>query len=124
MGLLKDFKAFAIKGNVVDLAIAVVIGAAFGKIITSFVEHILMPLINPLIPGTGWQDLEIGPGVKIGQFIAAIVNFIIIAFAVFMVFRGIEAYRKRNASKDAVAPAPTTTELLLMEIRDSLKNRA
>lgn len=123
MGLLKDFKAFAIKGNVVDLAIAVVIGAAFGRIITSFVEHILMPLVNPLLPAGGWQDMEIGPGIKIGQFIAAIVNFIIIAFAVFLVFRGIEAYRKRNAEKDAVAQAPTTTEKILMEIRDSLKTR-
>ena len=123
MGLLKDFKAFAIKGNVVDLAIAVVIGAAFGRIITSFVEHILMPLVNPLLPAGGWQDMEIGPGVKIGQFIATIVYFIIVAFAVFMVFRGIEAYRNRTAGKDAVAQAPTTTEKLLMEIRDSLKNR-
>ena len=121
MGFLKDFKAFAIKGNVVDLAIAVVIGAAFGKIITSFVEHILMPLINPLIPGVGWQDYEVGPGVKIGQFLAAIVNFIIIAFAVFLVFRGIQSFRKKEEDKDAVAQAPTTTEKLLMEIRDSLK---
>ena len=121
MGLLKDFKAFAIKGNVVDLAIAVVIGAAFGKIITSFVEHILMPLINPLIPGGGWQDYEVGPGVKIGQFLAAIFNFIIIAFAVFLVFRGIQNFRKKDEEKDAVAQAPTTTEKLLMEIRDSLK---
>lgn len=121
MGFLKDFKAFAIKGNVVDLAIAVVIGAAFGKIITSFVEHILMPLINPLIPGGGWQDYEVGPGVKLGQFLAAIVNFIIIAFAVFLVFRGIQSFRKKEEDKDAVAQAPTTTEKLLMEIRDSLK---
>ncbi|HUR09889.1 MAG TPA: large conductance mechanosensitive channel protein MscL [Flavitalea sp.] len=121
MGLLKDFKAFAIKGNVVDLAIAVVIGAAFGKIITSFVEDLLMPLINPLIPGGGWQELTIGPGVKIGHFLAAIVNFIIIAFAVFLVFRGIQSYRRREEEKSAVAQAPTTTEKLLMEIRDSLK---
>ena len=117
----KEFKEFAVKGNAIDLAVGVIIGAAFGKIITSFVEHILMPLINPLMPGGGWQDYEVGPGVKIGQFLAAIVNFVIIAFAVFLVFRGIQSFRKKDEEKDAVAQAPTTTEKLLMEIRDSLK---
>lgn len=117
MGLLTEFKKFAFKGNVMDLAIAVIIGAAFGKIISSLVEDIVMPLVNPLIPGGRWDTVVIGPGIKLGSFVSTLVNFIIIAFALFLVFKAIDKFRKKE---DAVPPAPTTTEKLLMEIRDNL----
>jgi large conductance mechanosensitive channel len=118
MGFFADFKKFALKGNVVDLAIAVIIGAAFGKIVTSVVDDIIMPLLNPLIPGGEWQNIVVGPGIKIGSFLSAVVNFVIIAFAVFLIFKAIQATRKKE---EAAPPEPTSTELLLTEIRDLLR---
>ena len=80
MGMLKEFRNFAIKGNVVDLAIGVMIGAAFGKIIASVVDDIIMPLVNPVMPKGNWQQLVIYPGIKLGNFLSVVLNFIMVAF--------------------------------------------
>ena len=117
MGFLKEFRNFAIKGNVIDLAIGVIIGAAFSKIITSVVDDIIMPLINPVMPGGNWQQLVIYPGIKLGSFLAVVLNFLIVAFILFLIVKGINRVRRN----ETVTPGPTTTEKLLMEIRDELK---
>ena len=117
MGLFKEFKDFALKGNVIDLAIGVIIGAAFSKIITSVVDDIIMPLINPLMPPGGWQQLVIYPGIKLGSFLSVVLNFLIIAFILFLIVKGINRVRK----KEPPTTVPNTTEKLLMEIRDTLK---
>ena len=125
MGLLREFKQFAIKGNVIDLAVAVVIGAAFGKIISSFVEDLIMPLINPLVPKGGWQNLVIGPGIRIGSFLSVVLNFFIVAFALFIIVHAINVYKRRQAAREEAlvptVPPTTTTDQLLIEIRDVLK---
>jgi large conductance mechanosensitive channel len=122
MGFIKEFKEFAIKGNIVDLAIAVVIGGAFGKIVDALVTDVITPLIlQPALKAahlTHLEDYVIMGSVKIGIFLAAIINFIIVAIALFIVIKGINATKK----KEAEAPAePSSTDKLLMEIRDSLK---
>lgn len=83
----QEFRDFAIKGNVIDLSVAVVIGGAFGRIVASFVEDILMPLINPLIPGGNWREMIIGPGLKIGSFAGSVLDFVVIALAMFLIIR-------------------------------------
>ena len=119
MGMMKEFKDFAMKGNVVDLAIGVIIGGAFGKIVSSFVGDIVMPLINPLIPGGDWKTIEVGPGVKLGSFLGTVVDFLIIAFVIFLMVKAINASKKKE---EAAAPAgPSSTDKLLMEIRDALR---
>ena len=126
MGFIKEFKEFALKGNVIDLAIAVVIGAAFGAIVSSLVEHIITPLLlTPALEAANVQDLDklAWGAVKYGNFLAAILKFIIIALVLFMIIKGIN---RLNRKKDAPAAEPkapeyTLQEKLLMEIRDSLK---
>jgi large conductance mechanosensitive channel len=120
MGMLKEFRDFAIKGNVIDLAIGVIIGAAFSKIITSVVDDIIMPLINPFMPSGNWQQLIIYPGIKLGNFLAVTFNFLIVAFVLFLIVKGINRVRRN----EVVTPGPTTSEKLLMEIRDELKSTA
>lgn len=122
MSIAKEFKEFAAKGNVIDLAVGVVIGGAFGKIISSFVGDIIMPAINPLIPnGSDWRNLEIGSGIKVGSFLGSVVDFVIVAFAIFMMIKAINRMKKKE---EAVAAAePSKQEVLLMEIRDLLKNK-
>ena len=120
MGFLKEFRDFAIKGNAMDLAVGVIIGAAFGKIVTSIVDDIIMPLINPVMPKGGWQQLVIYPGIKLGSFLAVVLNFIIVAFALFLIVSAINRVRKKQEPATAV---PNNTEKLLMEIRDELKMR-
>lgn len=122
-GLLEEFKNFALKGNVVDLAIAVIIGAAFGKIIDSLVKHIIMPLISLIIPGEqgylAWKWVVNGKEIPFGLFIGEIVNFLIIALALYIFivkFIGMVVKRKVEAP-----PAPTKGQELLTEIRDLLK---
>ena len=117
MGFLNEFKNFAIKGNVVDLAIGVIIGAAFSKIITSVVDDIIMPLVNPVMPKGNWQQLMIYPGIKLGNFLAVLLNFIVVAFMLFLIVKVINRVRRN----EAVTPGPTTTEKILMEIRDELR---
>ncbi|MGD6794272.1 large conductance mechanosensitive channel protein MscL [Metabacillus indicus] len=122
--MLKDFKKFAIKGNVIDLAVGVIIGTAFGKIVTSLVNDIVMPLIGILIGGVNFSGLDYAFGkaiVKYGAFIQTIIDFIIIAFSVFLFVRFFERFK----TKDEQKPVPTLTneEKLLTEIRDLLKTQ-
>jgi large conductance mechanosensitive channel len=138
-GMLQEFKDFAMKGNVVDLAIGVVIGAAFGKIVASLVEDIIMPVLgivgkadfsNYFVPlssavtATNLVDAKKQGGVfAYGNFITNVISFMIIAFALFLVVKLINATRKQEAKAPAAPPAPTTTEALLVEIRDALVKR-
>ena len=117
MGLFNEFRNFAIKGNVIDLAIGVIIGAAFSKIITSVVDDIIIPLINPVMPKGNWQQLVIYPGIKLGNFLAVVLNFVIVALVLFLIVKAVNRIRR----SEVVTPGPTTTEKLLMEIRDELK---
>ena len=117
----KDFKAFVLKGNVLDLAIAVVIGGAFGAIVTSLVNDIIMPLVGIILGGIDFASLSIQVGsatVLYGKFIQAIVNFLIIAFVIFLVVRAMVKLKKQEAA--APPPGPTAEEKLLTEIRDLL----
>ena len=120
----KDFKAFVLKGNVLDLAVAVVIGGAFGAIVTSLVNDIIMPLVGIILGGIDFAALSIQVGsatVLYGKFIQAIVNFLIIAFVIFLVMRAMVKLKKQEAP--APPPGPTAEEKLLTEIRDLLKAR-
>ena len=127
MGMISEFKAFAMKGNVVDLAIGVIIGAAFSKIVTSFIEDVITPLLlKPALEAanlTKLEELTVFGSVKYGLFLSAVINFLIVAFVLFLVIKGINASRKKEAAAPAAPPAPTNEEKLLMEIRDALKNR-
>lgn len=120
--MLKEFRDFAIKGNVVDLAVAVIIGGAFGVIVSSLVQDVITPLLlTPALKAINAEDIDQlkWGSVKYGKFLAAIINFIIIAFILFLIIKGINRLKK----KEAPAAAPPTPEevLLLREIRDSLK---
>lgn len=125
--MVSEFKAFALKGNVVDLAIGVIIGAAFGKIVSSFIEDVITPLLlKPALEAANLskiEDLVIFGSVKYGMFLSAVINFLIVAFVLFLVVKGINSARKKEAEAPAAPPAPTNEEKLLMEIRDALKNR-
>ena len=117
----KDFKAFVLKGNVLDLAIAVVLGVAFGAIVTSLVNDIIMPLVGIILGGIDFAALSVQVGsatVLYGKFIQAIVNFLIIAFVIFLVMRAMVKLKKQEAA--APPPGPTAEEKLLTEIRDLL----
>lgn len=122
MGFLKDFKEFAVKGNVIDLAVAVIIGAAFGAIVTSLVEDVITPLLlTPALKAAGVADIEklaTANGVKYGKFIAAVIKFIFIAFVLFWL---VKVAGKTKKPVEAAPAEPSSTDKLLMEIRDSLK---
>lgn len=143
MGLLQDFKSFAIKGNVIDLAVGVVIGAAFGKIVTALVDDIIMPFVG-LVTGEGqkftdkfyvlkpakegdlYKSLQeakaAGANVfAYGDFIQTIVDFVIIAFSIFLFIKIFNRFKAKEEAKVVAAPAPSNTEKLLTEIRDLLK---
>ncbi|HEY6143852.1 MAG TPA: large conductance mechanosensitive channel protein MscL [Flavobacterium sp.] len=124
MGMLSEFKAFAMKGNVVDLAIGVIIGGAFGKIISSLIEDVITPLLlKPALSAANLskiEELTVFGGVKYGMFLSAVINFIIIAFVLFMIIKGINSAKKKEAAAPA-APAGPTQEELLTQIRDLLK---
>lgn len=135
MGMMQEFKEFAVKGNVMDLAVGVVIGGAFGKIVSSFVADVVMPLVGTLIGGVNFASLAITlkeavgttPAVVLayGKFIQSVVDFAIIAFVIFMVIKAINAMKKKEEAVAATAPAaPPQQELLLAEIRDLLKANA
>ncbi len=124
-GFLKEFRDFAVKGNMIDLAIGVIIGAAFGAIVSSIVDDIFMPLIGIIIGGIDFSAvvLQVGEArVNIGLFLNAVVKFTIVAFVLFLVVKGINSL-KREAAKEPVetTPAPTKEEILLTEIRDALR---
>jgi large conductance mechanosensitive channel len=124
MSMLQEFKAFAMKGNVVDLAVGVIIGAAFGKIVASLVEDVIMPLVGTLVGGVNFSGLAITVGsatLKYGKFIQTCLDFLIIAWAIFVAVKLINRLRKEEP---APAPAaPPKQEVLLEEIRDLLKKR-
>lgn len=123
MGLVQEFKDFAFKGNVLDLAVAVIIGAAFGKIITSFVDDVITPLLlNPALKAAGAENIAqlTWNGVKYGNFLSAVLSFLVIAFVLFIV---IQAVNKVNKPKVAAPAGPTDDQVLLTEIRDLLKNK-
>lgn len=126
MGMLKEFKEFALKGNVVDLAIAVIIGGAFTAIVNSLVTDVITPLLlTPLLEKAGIKNIEeltVGT-IKIGKFLAAVISFILIAFVLFLLLKGMNSLNRKK-DEAAATPAPpeyTLQEKLLMEIRDSLK---
>lgn len=121
----QDFKKFALKGNVIDLAVGVVIGSAFSKIVSSLVDNILMPIVGLLIGGFDFTKLEYtydDATIKYGQFIQNVVDFFIIAFSIFLFIRLLQKFRKKQEVKSEIK-APTTEEKLLSEIRDILKEQ-
>lgn len=133
MSILSEFKAFAVKGNVVDMAVGIIIGAAFGKIVSSFVGDVVMPPIGLLIGGVDFSDLAITlkaaegdiPAVVLsyGKFIQTVLDFVIVAFAIFMGVKVINRLKREEAAAPAEPPAPTKDQELLTEIRDLLKNQ-
>ncbi len=127
--LLDEFKAFAFKGNVIDLAVGVIIGAAFGKIVDSLVKHLIMPLIAVVLPGEqgylGWKWVIAGQEIPYGLFIGEVVNFIIVALALFIFIKKFLGWMMRARQQEAVPAIPPLTkdQELLSEIRDLLKAR-
>lgn len=137
MGLFAEFKEFAARGNVIDLAVGVIIGASFGKIVTSLVDQVIMPPIGLLLGNVDFSKLQwvLKPedptteavekvAIQYGAFINTLIQFLIVAFVVFLLVKGINQMRRKQAAEPAaVPPAPTPTETLLTEIRDELKAR-
>jgi len=133
MGMIQEFKDFAVKGNMVDMAVGIIIGGAFGTIVKSLVNDIIMPPIGVLMGGVDFEEIKIllkgTAGAKdavtmnIGTFINNIISFLIIAWAVFMVVKVINALRKSHEEAEAAPAEPPVSETYLKEIRDALKNR-
>jgi len=133
MGLIKEFKTFAMKGNVLDMAIGIIIGAAFGKIVSSLVGDVIMPPIGLLLGGVDFSTLSITlkPAtetadavlLKYGVFINTVLDFLIIALSIFFVVKGMNTMKKKEVEKPAAPPAPSKEEVLLTEIRDELRKR-
>lgn len=133
MSIVKEFKEFAVKGNVMDMAVGIIIGVAFGKIVSSFVADVMMPPIGLLIGGVDFSNLVVtlkaaedgaeAVALRYGVFIQAVFDFVIVAFAVFIAVRALNSMRKKEAETPAAPPAPSAQEQLLMEIRDLLKQR-
>lgn len=137
MGMLKEFKDFAMRGNVVDMAVGIIIGGAFGKIVSSLVADVIMPPIGILIGGVDFTDLKLtlkdavidatgavtteAVSINYGNFIQTAIDFIIIAFAIFMMIKAMNSMKKKEEAAPAAPPAPTKEETLLTEIRDLLK---
>jgi large conductance mechanosensitive channel len=134
MKMIQEFKAFAVRGNVVDMAVGIIVGAAFGKIVSSVVADIVMPPIGVIIGGVDFSDLAItlkeavgaAPAVVLGygRFIQALLDFTIVAFAVFLLVKGINVLKRKEAEAPSAPPTPSKEEELLTEIRDLLKARA
>ena len=133
MSFLKEFKEFAVKGNVVDMAVGIMVGAAFGKIVSSFVADVVMPPIGVLLGGVDFTDLAItlkqataeAPAVVIsyGKFIQTVVDFTIIAFAIFVAIKAINLLKRKEEEAPKLPPEPSAQEVLLAEIRDLLKQK-
>jgi large conductance mechanosensitive channel len=129
MQILKEFREFAVKGNVVDMAVGIIIGAAFGKIVSSLVENILMPPLGYLMGRMDFSELALrlpvptGDPVEIkyGTFVNTLINFVIVAFALFILIKGVNRLKRQEVA--APAAGPTRDQALLMEIRDILKSR-
>ncbi len=123
--MLKEFKEFAMRGNVVDMAVGIIIGAAFGKIVSSLVSDVIMPPVGVAMGGISFNDLvftigESGVTVNYGVFIDTIINFLIVAIAVFMLIKGLNSMKKKEEEKPAEPAKPSAEETLLTEIRDLL----
>ncbi|MCC6698807.1 MAG: large-conductance mechanosensitive channel protein MscL [Candidatus Hydrogenedentes bacterium] len=133
MGMVKEFKEFAVKGNVVDMAVGIIMGAAFGKIVSSLVGDVVMPPIGALLGGVDFSDLAItivqatadAPAVVLayGKFIQTVVDFTIVALAIFAMVKVINTLKRKEAEAPTAPPEPTAQEVLLTEIRDLLKER-
>ncbi len=127
MGMMSEFKEFIAKGNVMDLAVGVIIGAAFGKIVTSLVEDVITPaLLTPALKAAQLENIEqlkTDGGILYGKFLGACIGFLVIAFVIFLLVKGVNSMRRKEQAAPAAPPAPTNEEKLLMEIRDALKNR-
>jgi len=133
MSIMKEFKAFAMRGNVIDMAVGIVIGGAFGKIVSSFVADVIMPPIGLLMGRVNFSDLAItlqqangkvaAVTLNYGKFIQTLLDFTIVAFAIFMVVKGMNTLKKKEAAAPPAPAAPTKEEALLAEIRDILKQK-
>ncbi|MDD7318280.1 MAG: large conductance mechanosensitive channel protein MscL [Prevotella sp.] len=140
MGFIKEFKEFAMKGNVMDMAVGVIIGGAFGKIVTSLVDNIIMPLVGLATGGVNFNDMFVNlsdekvnslaeateKGVAVfayGAFIQSIIDFLIIAFCIFLMIKAMNKLSKKKEEEPAAAPEPSAEEKLLSEIRDLIKNK-
>ena len=131
MSMMSEFKSFAMRGNVMDMAVGIVIGGAFGKIVSSFVNDVLMPPIGMLMGGVDFKDLAVvlkeasgdvaAVTLNYGSFIQTVVDFLIIAFAIFMVVKAMNNMKKKEEEAPAAPPKPSNEEVLLTEIRDALK---
>lgn len=131
MSMIKEFREFAMRGNVVDMAVGIIIGGAFGKIVSSLVNDVIMPPIGLLIGGVDFSNLSLTlkdaagdiPAVTVnyGMFINTVLDFVIIAFAIFMVIKGMNRLKRKQEEAPAAPPAPPKQEVLLTEIRDLLK---
>ena len=124
MGMIKEFKEFALHGNVVDLAIGVIIGASFGKIVNSLIEDIITPIIlKPALDAAGASNIETWApgGMFVGKFISAVISFTVIASVLFLIIKAINASKKKKEAAAPATPAPPTQEELLTQIRDLLK---
>ncbi len=131
MSMMSEFKDFAMRGNVIDMAVGIVIGGAFGKIVSSFVSDVLMPPIGMMMGGVSFGDLAVvlqeasgdvaAVTLNYGSFIQTVVDFLIIAFAIFMVIKAMNNMKKKEEEAPAAPPKPSAEEVLLTEIRDALK---
>ena len=121
MGFIREFKDFALKGNVLDLAVGVIIGGAFGRIVSALVDNILMPIINMVAGSEGsFKELKIG-SIEIGAFLQATLDFLIIALILFLIIRFVNRFKKAEAAAPAAPPAPSRTEVLLEDILKELR---
>ena len=133
MSMMQEFKSFAMRGNVVDMAVGIVIGGAFGKIISSFVADVIMPPIGVLVGGVEFTNLAIviqeaagdaaAVTINYGKFIQSMIDFLIIAFAIFMVVKAMNSLKKKEEEAPAEPPSPSKEEVLLTEIRDALRQK-
>ncbi|MEX1189456.1 MAG: large-conductance mechanosensitive channel protein MscL [Bacteroidia bacterium] len=138
MGIISEFKTFAMRGNVMDMAVGIIIGGAFGKIIGSLVSDVIMPPIGLALGGVNFSELKItlqeavmegetvateAVSINYGAFIDTVIQFLIVAFAIFMVIKGMNSAKKKEVEAPAAPPAPSKEEVLLGEIRDLLKTR-
>lgn len=133
MSMMKEFKAFAMRGNVVDMAVGIIIGAAFGKIVSSFVADIIMPPLGMLLGRVNFSDLAItlkaasgdvaAVTLNYGLFVQTVFDFVIVAFAIFMVIKWMNSLKRKEEAAPAVPPAPSAEQVLLTEIRDLLKQK-
>jgi len=131
MSMLQEFKTFAVKGNVMDMAVGIIVGGAFGKIVSSFVSDVVMPPIGLLIGGVNFSDLAItmkeavgttaAVTINYGKFIQTVIDFTIIAFAIFLVVKGMNSLKRKEEAAPSTPPPPSAEQQLLTEIRDLLK---